>query len=46
MSILKSTNSGTHGVIVNRQLLHKELKELGYVTISSYYVVRNEKYKF
>lgn len=46
MSILKSTNSGTHGVTVNRQLLHKELRELGYVTISSYYVVRNEKYKF
>jgi hypothetical protein len=46
MSILKSTNSGTNGVIVNNQLLHKELKELGYVTIGSYYVVKNEKYKF
>lgn len=46
MSILKSTNSGIHGVIVNNQLLHKELKEIGYITVGSYYVVKNEKYKF
>lgn len=46
MSILKSTNSGTYNVIINKWLLLKELKELGYDSIGSYYVTKNEKYKF
>lgn len=46
MSILKSTNSGIHGIIVDKELLRKELKELGYDTLGSYYVSTNEKYKF
>ena len=46
MSILKSTNSGIHGIKVDKGILLTELKELGYDIIGSYYVSRNEKYKF
>ena len=46
MSILSSTNSGIHGVIVDKELLRKELKELGYDTLGSYYVATNDKYRF
>lgn len=46
MSILKSTNSGIHGIIVDKGLLLTWLKEIGYDTIGSYYVVTNNKYNF
>jgi hypothetical protein len=46
MSILKSTNSGTHGIIPDKKLLISWLKEIGYDTLGSYYVATNEKYKF
>ena len=46
MSILKSTNSGVHGIKVDKGILLTELKELGYDIIGSYYVFTNEKYKF
>ena len=46
MSILKSTNSGVHGIKVDKGILLTELKKLGYDIIGSYYVATNEKYKF
>lgn len=46
MSILKSTNSGIHGIIVDKGLLIKWLKEIGYDTRCSYYVATNDKYRF
>lgn len=46
MSILKSTNSGIHGIKVDKGLLLTVLKEMGYDTLGSSYVVSNEKYKF
>lgn len=46
MSILKSTNSGTHGIIADKGLLITWLKELGYDTRCSYYVATNDKYWF
>lgn len=46
MSILKSTNSGIHGIIPDKVLLIKWLKEIGYDTLGSYYVATNDKYRF
>lgn len=47
MSILSSTNSGVHSIILDKELLIRSLKGLGYDKIDySYYVVTNEKYKF
>lgn len=46
MSILKSTNSGIHGIIANKELLITWLKEIGYDTRASYYVATNDKYRF
>jgi hypothetical protein len=46
MSILKSTNSGIHGIKVDKEILLTELKELGYDITGSYYVSTNEKYRF
>lgn len=46
MSILKSTNSGTHGIIPDKKLLISWLKEIGYDTLGAYYVATNNKYRF
>ena len=46
MSILKSTNSGIHGIIPNKELLTEWLKEIGYDTLGAYYVATNDKYRF
>ena len=46
MSILKSTNSGKRGIIADKKLLLKWLKEIGYDTLGAYYVATNDKYKF
>lgn len=46
MSILKSTNSGIHGIKVDKGILLTKLKELGYDIIGSHYVSTNEKYSF
>lgn len=46
MSIIKSTNSGTNGIFVNKELLIKLLKEIGYDTLGPYYVATNKKYRF
>lgn len=46
MSILKSTNSGTHGIIADKGLLITWLKEIGYDTLGVYYVAINYKYRF
>lgn len=46
MSILKSTNSGTNGIFINKELLIKLLKEMGYDTLGPHYVATNKKYKF
>lgn len=46
MSILKSTSSGIHGIIPNKELLITWLKEIGYDTLGSYYVATNNKYRF
>ena len=46
MSIIKSTNSGKLGIIADKKLLLKWLKEIGYDTLGAYYVATNDKYKF
>ena len=46
MSILSSTNSGIHGVIIDKEFLISSLKELGYDIPCSYYVATNDKYRF
>ena len=46
MSILKSTNSGINGIIPNKELLTRWLKEIGYDTLGAYYVAINYKYRF
>lgn len=46
MSILKSTNSGINGIIPNKELLTRWLKEIGYDTLGAYYVAINDKYRF
>lgn len=46
MSILSSTNSGTHGIIADKGLLITWLKELGYDTQYQYYIATNNKYRF
>ena len=46
MSILNSTNSGIHGIIPNKELLTRWLKEIGYDTLGAYYVAINYKYRF
>ena len=46
MSILKSTNSGINGIIPDKELLTRWLKEIGYDTLGSYYVAVNYKYRF
>lgn len=46
MSILKSTNSGINGIIPNKELLTRWLKEIGYDTLGAYYVATNDKYRF
>lgn len=46
MSILKSTNSGTHGIIADKGLLITWLKELGYDTHYQHYIDTNNKYRF
>ena len=46
MSILSSTNSGIHGIILDKEFIINSLKELGYDIMGSYYVSSNEKYKF
>lgn len=46
MSILKSTNSGIHGITADKRLLITWLKEIGYDTRASYYVATNDKYRF
>ena len=46
MSILKSTNSGIHGIIPDKKFIIRSLKELGYDIIGSYHMSTNEKYRF
>lgn len=46
MSILKSTNSGTHGIEPDKGLIITWLKEIGYNTHCAYYVAVNNKYRF
>lgn len=46
MSILKSTNSGIHGIILDKKFIIRSLKELGYDIIGSYHISTNEKYGF
>ena len=46
MSILKSTNSGIHGIIPDKEFIVSSLKELGYDVLGAYYVATNSKYRF
>ena len=46
MSILKSTNSGIHGIIPNKEFIINSLKELGYDVLCERYVATNNKYRF